>query len=167
MALSTYSPSDVTITLAGIHAVTGYADGTFVRIKKDIKPFAKVRAMDGEIARQYFDDAGYKVELTLMQSSPTNNILSMLYNVDTVTHMGKIPLFIKDTRGQTSFLAGTAWIEEIPEVTFGAELDTRTWVFGCSDVAMTIGGNEDTSAIEDLLLLGSSTLPLLQNFGVF
>lgn len=167
MALSTYSPKDVTITLAGIHSVIGYADGTFVSIKKDIKPFAKVRAMDGEIARQYFDDAGYKVTLTLMQSSPTNNILSMLYNIDTVTHMGKVPLFIKDGRGQTYFLAGTAWIEEIPEVTFGAELDTRTWVFGCSDVVMTIGGNSDTSAIEDSLLLASSALPLLQTYGVF
>ncbi|WYV99009.1 virion structural protein [Pseudomonas phage vB_PpuM-NoPa] len=167
MAISTYSPMDVTITLGGLHSVIGYADGTFVTIKKDIKPFAKVRAMDGEIARQYFDDAGYKVELTLMQSSPTNNVLSMLYNVDTVTHMGKVPLFIKDSRGQTTFIAGTAWIEEIPTVTFSSQLDTRTWVFGCADVAMTIGGNGDTTELEDSLLLGSSSLPLLKNFGVF
>jgi len=167
MAISTYSPMDVTVTLAGIHSVVGYADGTFIKITKDIKPFNKVRAMDGEIARQYFDDAGYKVELTLAQSSPTNNILSMLYNVDSVTHMGKIPLFIKDGRGQTSFLAATAWISDIPEVTFGAELDTRTWTFGCTDVALTIGGNGDTSLIEDMLLMGSSTLPMLKNFGVF
>lgn len=167
MDLSTYSPSDVTVTLAGIHSVVGYADGTFVRITKDIKPFNKVRAMDGEVARQYFDDAGYKVELTLAQSSPTNNILSMLYNVDSVTHMGKIPLFIKDARGQTTFLAGTAWIEAIPEVTFGPSLDTRTWTFGCADATLTIGGNGDTSILEDILLMGSSTLPLLKEFGVF
>lgn len=167
MALSTYSPSDVTITLAGMHAVTGYADGTFVRITKDMKPFSKVRAMDGEMARMYFDDAGYKVELTLMQSSGTNNILSMLYNVDTVTHMGKFPLFIKDGRGQTSFLAATAWIEQIPEVTFGSTLETRTWIFGCSDVVLNIGGNGDTSTLEDTLLVASSTLPILKSFGVF
>lgn len=167
MALSTYSPKDVTITLAGMHSVTGYADGTFVKITKDIKPFVKVRAMDGEMARMYFEDSGYQVELTLMQSSPTNNILSMLHSVDAATHMGKIPLFIKDGRGQTSFLAGTAWIEKIPDVTFGAELDTRTWVFGCAEVALTIGGNGSTSDMEDILLAGSSTLPLLKNFGVF
>jgi hypothetical protein len=167
MALSTYSPSDVTITIAGMHSVTGYTDGTFVRITKDLKPFSKVRAMDGEQARMYFDDAGYKVELTLMQSSSSNNILQMIYNIDTVTHMGKFPLFIKDGRGQTSFLAATAWIEQIPEVTFGTELSDRTWIFGCSDVALTIGGNEDTSLIEDALLVGSSTLPILKQFGVF
>jgi len=167
MALSTYSPSDVSVTLAGMHSVTGYVDGTFIRITKDVKPFTKVRAMDGEQARMYFDDAGYRVELTLMQSSGSNNILSMIYNVDTATHMGKFPLFIKDGRGQTNFLAATAWIEEIPEVTFGSELSERKWVFGCSDVVLTIGGNEDTSLLENTLLVRSSTLPILKQFGVF
>jgi len=167
MALSTYSPSDVSVTLAGMHSVTGYVDGTFIRITKDVKPFTKVRAMDGEQARMYFDDAGYRVELTLMQSSGGNNILSMIYNVDTATHMGKFPLFIKDGRGQTNFLAATAWIEEIPEVTFGSELSERKWVFGCSDVVLTIGGNEDTSLLENTLLVRSSTLPILKQFGVF
>lgn len=167
MALSTYSPSDVTITIAGMHSVTGYTDGTFVRITKDMKPFSKTRAMDGEMSRMYFDDAGYKVELTLMQSSSSNNILSMIYNIDTVTHMGKFPLFIKDGRGQTNFLAATAWIEQIPDVEFGVEMSERRWVFGCSDVVLTIGGNEDTSFIEDTLLVASSTLPILKEFGVF
>lgn len=147
--------------------MTGYVDGTFVRITKDVKPFSKVRAMDGEQARMYFDDAGYKVELTLMQSSGSNNILSMIYNVDTATHMGKFPLFIKDGRGQTTFLAGVAWIEEIPEVIFGTELSERKWVFGCSDVVLTIAGNEDTSLLEEKLLVNSSTLPILKQFGVF
>lgn len=167
MSISTYSPSDVTVTLAGMHSVTGYSSGTFIRITKDIRPFSKVRAMDGEIARMYSEDTGYKVELTLAQSSSTNNILTMLYNIDTATHMGKFPLFIKDGRGQTSFLAATAWIEQTPDILFGSELSERTWIFGCSDVALTIGGNGDTSLIEDSLLLASSTLPILKQFGVF
>ena len=167
MALPTYSPSDVTVTIAGMHSVTGYIDGTFVKITKDMKPFIKTRAMDGEIARMYFDDAGYKVELTLMQSSSSNNILTMIHNIDTATHMGKFPLFIKDGRGQTSFLAATAWIEQIPDVEFSSELSERRWVFGCSDVVLTIGGNEDTSLIEDALLVSSTTLPILKQFGVF
>lgn len=167
MTISTYSPSDVSVTIAGMHSVTGYSSGTFIRITKDVKPFSKVRAMDGEIARMYSEDTGYRVELTLAQSSSTNNILTMLYNIDTATHMGKFPLFIKDGRGQTSFLAATAWIEQIPDVSFGSELSERTWIFGCSDVAITIGGNGDTSLIEDSLLLASSTLPILKQFGVF
>lgn len=167
MALKTYSPSDVSVTLAGMHSVTGFSDGTFIRITKDTKPFSKVRAMDGEVARMYFNDATYTVELTLAQSSSSNNILSMIYNIDSATKMGKFPLFIRDGRGQTSFLAATAWIEEMPDVTFGAELSERVWKLGCSGVSLTIGGNGDTSLIEDTLLVASSTLPILKEFGVF
>lgn len=167
MELSTYSPSDVTITLAGLHTVVGYADGTFVNIVKDSQPFASVRAMDGSMARMYTEDTGYKVELTLMQSSSTNNVLTMLYNIDKATRMGKVPLFIKDGRGQTNFLAATAWIEKIPDVSFGSTLTTRTWVFGCSDAILTIGGNGSTDVIEDSLLAASTTLPILKQFGIF
>lgn len=167
MALFTYSPIDVTITVGGFHSVTGYADGTFVRITKDMKPFMKQRAMDGELSRMYADDDGYTVEISLQQSSPTNNIFSMLYNIDTTTSMGKVPLFIKDGRGQTTFMAATAWIEQIPEVTFSNSMEIRTWRFGCADAALTIGGNGDTSTIEDSLLMGSSFLPVLKAFGLF
>jgi hypothetical protein len=165
--LNTYSPKDVIISIAGLHTVQGYADGTFVRVTKEMKPFTKVRAMDGEQSRMYSDDDGYKVELTIMQSSSTNNILSMLYNIDTATRIGKFPLFIKDSLGQSSFMAGTAWIEEIPQLTFGNGMETRTWVFGCSDAIITFGGNDSTSLVEDALLVSSATLPLLREYGVF
>lgn len=167
MALSTYSPKDVIVSVAGFHTVQGYADGTFIKVSKDMKPFSTVRAMDGEMSRMYSQDDGYKVELTIMQSSSTNNVLSTLYNVDTATRIGKFPLFIKDSLGQSSFMAGTAWIEQIPDLTFGNQMETRTWVFGCSDAVIMFGGNEEVSQIEDALLVSSSTLPLLREFGIF
>lgn len=167
MAVALYSPQDVFISLAGLHTISGYADGTFVRITKDMKPFSKVRAMDGEMARMYNEDEGFRVEVTIAQSSSSNNILSSIYNVDAATQMGKFPLLIKDTKGQTSFFASTAWIEQIPEVTFSNQLETRTWTFGCSGAAITIGGNGDTSLLEDALLLGSAGLSVLKQFGVF
>jgi hypothetical protein len=166
MAVALYSPQDVIISLAGMHTISGYADGTFVRITKDMKPFSKVRAMDGEMARMYNEDEGFRVEVTIAQSSTSNNILTSIYNVDTATHMGKFPMFIKDTKGQTNFFAATAWIEMIPDVTFSNQLETRTWTFGCSGAILTIGGNNDTSLLEDTLLLGSSGLLVLKQFGV-
>ena len=167
MAMALYSPKDVIISLAGLHTLSGYADGTFVRIIKDMQPFIKCRAMDGEMARMYREDEGFIVEITLAQSSTSNNILSSIYNVDAATHMGKFPLFIKDTKGQTNFFAATAWIELLPEVTFSNQLETRTWTFGCSGAVITIGGNNDTSTLEDTLLYGSAGLNVLKQFGVF
>lgn len=166
MALYTYSPTDVIVSLSGLHTVTGYVDGTFVKIVKNMRPFEQQRAMDGTRERLYHEDDGYRVELTLAQSSPTNNVLSVLHNIDTVTRMMKFPMMIKDTRGQTNFFSATTWIEGIPDVTFSNGMETRTWVFGCAEAALTIGGNDNTSAIEDSLLLGSSVLPALKQFGL-
>ena len=162
--LNTYSPSDVLVSLAGLHTVTGYADGTFIEIKKLGKPFETQRAMDGDISRIYHEDKGYKVKLTLMQSSSSNNILSMLYNVDLATRLGKFPLIIKDGSGSTTFVSLTTWIEEQPEVKFASTLSTYTWEFGCSDAILSIGGNDSTSAVEDALMLGTASLPLLTQY---
>lgn len=159
--LNTYSPSDVIVSLAGMHTVTGYADGTFIEIRKEGRPFLKQRSMDGQTARIYDEDQNYRVYLTLMQSSSTNNILSMLYNVDLATRMGKFPLIIKDGSGSTTFVSLTTWIEDIPNVRFADKLSEYTWTFGCSDAMISIGGNDPTSLVEDALMLGSSALPLI------
>ena len=163
-SLNTYSPSDVIVSLAGLHTVTGYADGTFVEIRKEGRPFDKQRSMDGHTARIYNEDQSFHVYLTLMQSSSSNNILSMLYNVDRATRIGKFPLIIKDGSGSTTFAAATAWIENIPVVRFANNLSTYTWTFSCSDAIIAVGGNDEQSAVEDALLLGASALPLLTSY---
>jgi len=165
--LLTYSPQEVLVSLAGLHTVGGYVDGTFVKISKNSSPFESQTAMDGQRERLYHHDEGYTLELTLAQSSASNNILSALHNVDLATRKGKFPVIIKDGTGQTSFFSGTSWVQQIPDVTFSNQMEQRTWVIGCADAVLAIGGNGSTSAIEDALLVGSSFLPALKSFGVF
>lgn len=164
-SLLNYSPSDVSITIAGLYSVTGFAEGTFVRIIKDTQQVTTVRAMDGTMSRIKSPDTGWKVEITLAQSSHGNDILSTLWNVDKVTGMGKFPLFIKDGSGSTMFMAATAWIEEIPEITFSSQLETRSWRFGATDVLVNVGGNGETD-LSSILGLGSSALPALKTFQI-
>lgn len=163
-SISLYSPKDVVVLLGGFYQVTGYAEDTFINILRDVKPFDAERAMDGEQARIYRKDTGYTVELTLAQSSPTNNILSAMYNVDIATQMGKFPLMIKDLKGSTTFFAGTAWIESPPDVSFSNGMETRTWTFGTAQAALNIGGNTEGVALDILGL--TAALPLLKDFGV-
>lgn len=165
MALPLYSPADVIFSIAGIHTVTGYADGTFIRISKNAKPFEQQRAMDGTLERMYHYDDGYTIELTLAQSSSSNNVLSVLNNIDILSRKMKFPLMIKDTYGQTSFFAATAWIEKIPDVVFGTTLEPRVWTLQATDAILTVGGNGDTSALEDAVLSASAFLPVLKQFG--
>lgn len=160
-----YSPKDVILLLGGFYPVDGYSSDTFIRIKKDVKPFDTMKSMDGEMARVYRKDEGYIVEITLAQSSPTNDILSSLYNIDIATQVGKFPLLIKDTKGTTTFFAGTAWVEDIPDVTFAGNLTERTWVIGTSEAALNVGGNSNDLALQ-LLGLGTASLPLLGQLGI-
>jgi hypothetical protein len=166
MSLVHYSPKDVSVTIAGFYQVEGYVDGTFVNIIKDIKPFSVMKSMDGEVARIYRKDESFKVELTLAQSSGANDFLSSLYNIDVATQIGKFPLFIKDGRGTTNFLALTSWIEDIPNVSFSNGIESRTWVLGCTQATLHVGGNVPQSMMEQALSLGTSMLPLLKNFGI-
>lgn len=166
MALHTYSPKDVSISIAGIHTVGGYVEGTFVELIKNTKPFETQIAMDGTRERLYHHDEGYQLKITLAQSSPSNNVLSVLHNIDLVTRMGKFPLMLRDGMGQTSFFSATTWIEQTPDVTFSNKMEDRVWIFGCAQAALTIGGNADTTAIEDAMLLGSSLLPVFKEFGL-
>lgn len=165
-SLLTYSPVDVEVSIAGIHTITGFASDRFVEIIKELRPFAIQRAMDGEKARIYREDEGYKLILTLAQSSPSNNVLSAIHNIDVATRLGKFPVFVKDNSGSTKFFAGTAWVECIPDVTFASKLTEREWVLGCSDATIIVGGNADQSAIERALDMGASLLPLLKEFGI-
>ncbi|WKV20445.1 putative structural protein [Pseudomonas phage 16Q] len=163
--LLNYSPNDVTITIAGLYSVTGYAEGTFVRITKDTQQVTTTRAMDGTISRIKSPDTGWKIEITLAQSSSANDIFSTLWNVDKVTGMGKFPLFIKDGSGTTMFTAGTAWVEDLPDIVFSNQLETRTWRFAATDVIVNIGGN-DSNDLTSILGLSSSVLPALQTFQI-
>lgn len=164
-SLRNYSPSDVTITVAGLYSVTGYAEGTFVKITKDTQQVTTIRAMDGTMSRIKSPDTGWRIELTLAQSSSANDIFSTLWNVDKVTGMGKFPLMVKDGSGSTMFMAATAWIEEVPDIVFSGQMETRTWVLRATDVIANIGGNGDGD-LSSILGLTSSVLPILQNFQI-
>lgn len=164
-SLLNYAPSDVSITIAGLYSVTGFAEGTFVRISKDTQQTTTTRAMDGTMSRIKSPDTGWKVEITLAQSSSANDVFSTLWNVDKVTGMGKFPLFIKDGSGSTMFMASTAWIEEVPDIIFSNQLETRTWRFAATDVLVNIGGNGDGD-LSSILGLGASVLPVLKTFQI-
>lgn len=164
-SLLNYAPNDVTITVAGLYSVTGFAEGTFVRITKDTQQITTTRAMDGTMSRVKSPDTGWKVEVTLAQSSSANDIFSTLWNVDKVTGMGKFPLMIKDGSGSTMFMAATAWIEELPDIVFSNQLETRTWRFGATDVIVNIGGN-DSGDLSSILGLGTSALSVLKTFQI-
>jgi len=165
-SLKHYAPNDISITVAGLYTVTGYADGTFVNIRKDTQQISTIRAMDGTIARIKSPDTGWKVEITLAQSSTANDVFSIFWNADKATGFGKFPLFIKDSNGTTMFMAASAWVEIIPDIVFSNQMETRTWTLSCTDVIANIGG-AGTDNLLTALGIGAAVTPVLDVLSTF
>jgi len=159
MAIRSYSPTDVSVLLAGFLQVDGFVDGTFITISKDVQPYKTRRVADGSVARTYINDATYTIELVLASTSPTNDVLTKLYQLDAITQYGKFPFFLKDELGTSLFIAPTCWIKEIPDLSFSNGVEQRVWRIQASQGGFNIGGNEDASAIiQDLLNAGAGVL---------
>lgn len=166
-SLLTYAPSSVTATIAAFYTVEGFVDGSFITITKDSKPFSTQKAMNGETARIYKKDERFTVEITLAQSSVSNNVLSAIYNIDIATGLGQFPLLIRDGSGTTTFFALSAHITDIPQVTFSNGMESRIWQIECTEASLSVGGNGSATDIENILSQGAAILPLLKSFGVF
>ena len=73
-----------------------------------------------------------KFQLTLLNSSPTNDILSAIASADRISKLGTGPVQIADASGTGQAGAGTAWITKVPDLKRAKELGTDcVWVFDC------------------------------------
>lgn len=162
--LATYIPEEVTVLLAGFIPVSGFIDGSFVSVTKDIKPFTSKRTADGTVSRMYNNDQTYTITISLYSGSDSNDALTKLWQLDEVTQgKGKFPLFVKDSSGSDLFFSSTTWIEGIPPLVKSNNFDTRTWTLRSSFGVINIGGNgSPESLLNDLVNIAASALPALE-----
>lgn len=144
--MQTYDPQYVVASFLGI-PISGYADGTFIKVERDSESFTKMTGAGGEVARARSRHTGGKVTFTLMASSPCNDLLSAAFQADELLGTGVGPTFIKDLNGTTVALAANSWIQKPSSVEFGKEIGTREWVIDCASVEFTVGGT--TSLVTD------------------
>ena len=143
--INTYDPASLLISFGGA-IINGYADGSFVKIKPDAKRFEKVVGADGSTARVKTNNRCYSVTLSLMQTSPANDVLSAFDILDNQTNEGALPLLIKDNSGRTVFFAAAAWIAEAPEADFSKTLTERVWLIDTGPADYFVGGNQSGNA---------------------
>ena len=81
MALSTYAPDKVSINIAG-HIVTGYTETSFVDIEFSNDRITMEKGGDGEVARVITADNSAMITVRLQQTSPSNDVLSLLAQIE-------------------------------------------------------------------------------------
>lgn len=137
--MADYDPKAVVVTFKGA-ILTGYADGSFISAERNEDSFSLQVGAGGEFTRTRNRNESGRVTLTLLQTSPSNDILSAFLKLDEMGGLGKGPLSIKDLRGNTVVFAETAWLTRPASVEYGTEGSSREWVFETGRLEMNVGG---------------------------
>lgn len=134
-----FDPSRVVLVAAGIN-IYGFAKGTSIEIEYDEDAFKKETGRDGDMVRVRSHDKGGKVTVTLMASSPCNDLLSARAVLDRKTGLGTGPMLMKDLNKTTVAEAQASWIKKMPKFESGDEASNVVWEFECHDLELYFGG---------------------------
>jgi hypothetical protein len=125
MSIKTYSPTECSVIVGGA-IITGFADGTFVKVTRDDDAFKKVVVADGEVSRSKSPNRGGSIEITLTQVSDSNAILGAMALIDDESGEGVVPVIVKDNLDYTA-IGSKGWIKKLPDMERGKDMGNMTW----------------------------------------
>lgn len=137
--LYTYDASQVSVIVGGF-AMTGFADGSAVTIDRDEDAFSLSVGTDGESARSKSNNFAGKITIKLMQTSPSNDVLTAFAKADELSNAGIVPAMVKDNLGRSMHMAENAWVERFPSSDFARESGVREWVLRTNHLENFVGG---------------------------
>lgn len=82
------------------------------------------------------------ISITLSASSPTNETLSKIAALDDASENQVGALVIRDLNGQTIVTCTGAFLEDVPDPTFGATRGERVWTWRCATIVPFVGGHD-------------------------
>lgn len=141
--MKTYDPKKVMVQF-GNRQITGFSEDDIISIQPNGDGVTPYVGADGEVQRALDPNRTFNVEITLANTSKSNDYLSTCYNMDNANGNGVQPLLIKDLSGTLLFFAPEAWVVNIPQAGRGRQINTNTWTIATGAVeAPMIGGNNE------------------------
>ena len=135
-----YDPKLVSMIVGG-NIMSGFGDGTFIKVSRNEQAFNLKVGVDGEGTRAKSNNKSGKYEITLMMSSDSNDELSALAAADELSGTGAVPVLLRDGSGRTVCASATGWVQKIGDREFQKEASTVTWVIESDEIDMFVGGN--------------------------
>ncbi|WMU95500.1 hypothetical protein [Escherichia phage pEC-M719-6WT.1] len=134
-----YSPKDVVCSWNGI-AIEGFAPDSFLRLQRTSPLVTPVVGAGGQVALTRNADKTGTIEIELMQTSLSNQILSAIQaKQDDMELEADISsnFVIYDPSGSVMATGINAWLQELPQVELGRDQNSKTWIFGCERLDYT------------------------------
>lgn len=139
---ATYDPDEVIVTVGGAD-IEGFFTGSFIQITYDNPIFNKVVGATGDVTRSKTNSLMATITITLMQTSPSNDLLSTIANADLKGRNGAgvFPLVIRDSfSGRSVHVAANAWVEKFPDTNYDQQDSGRAWVIAAARLESFVGG---------------------------
>lgn len=142
MTLRIYDPDQVSLIFAGVE-ITGWADGSFVKVEHTTPRRASVAGTDGDVTRSRSKDKRGMITFRLMQTSPSNDILSAISIADDLAPNGAgvAPVLVRDGQGRANYAGAQAWIVDQPDAEFDRGAKEREWKIEVAELDDFTGGN--------------------------
>lgn len=134
----THDPAKNSLIVNGI-PIEGYAD-EMITVEGGEDTWTKTTGCDDQTTRVKHNATDGSIHVFLQQTSPSNDYLTGLYNIDKASSQGTFPVMFKDQLGTTMASSGKAWIRALPQFGRGKDLKTIEWVIDCAQLNRFIGG---------------------------
>lgn len=134
-----YSPKDVVCSWNGI-AIEGFAPDSFLRLQRTSPLVTPVVGAGGRVALTRNADKTGTIEIELMQTSLSNQMLSAIQakqdNMELEEDISS-NFVIYDPSGSVLATGINAWLQELPQIELGRDQNSKTWIFGCEKLDYT------------------------------
>jgi len=129
-----YAPKDVVVSWNGV-PITGFAEGTFITMKRATESKKKTVGSQGDVCITMSADKTGEIELTLMQSAPSNAKLALLLHLEEKARIPTVGvLMVSDPSGAVLALSKNAFLMSFPSLDLADDAGDRTWMFACEDL---------------------------------
>lgn len=143
----TFTPSNVTVDLSG-YILTGIVS---VSVKRNTPSYTKINGIRGVHTRRRALDRSVTFEIEVLQTSPTNTILSRIENGDYAIQTGMLSISVTDSNGKDwNFQSNNAFVSDGGRVKLSRTAENRVWVIeGLTATGSSGGASESPLALFD------------------
>jgi hypothetical protein len=141
-----YDAAQVTVLICNLLIDSGFAEngGEFLTIQQDADDYEDVTGVDGEVARSASNNRAATIELTLMQTSDGNTVLTALQNAGLLAKNGSdVGSFLVRDRvsGLRMYTATKCWIAKAPDASFASKVGNVKWKIRVADLGRVDAGS--------------------------
>lgn len=122
---------------------SGYGDDVFLSVKQKTDSFIEGEGTDGTVWRSKTYSRLCECELTLLQTSASNDYLSSMLVTDEQAQNGAgiASFVVEDLNGTTKFVAQKAYVKKFPDQDWGKGAKERKWMIIAIRSSENVGSN--------------------------